>query len=711
MVKRLRYAAVLAAFALSACGGGAGVPATSQIARVASAPAAKTPAQKPDRRRRKASAVIFIPHEQRRHRGRGPHPHWVSGATEGILITTYFSSDVHHTNPIGSLATNLAPSGACTPFEGGRKCSVFAYARVGHDDFVFTTYDSPPTGNTFPSSAHILGEAALTDKKVGAGTSLMVPISGLIATIGFDHPFVSVPGNVAVDIGLSINAEDFGGQTILGTANSPYVNPIVVTLTSGGAHASLIKNGGSPGTSVELDSHADHASISYDGNAAAGYSIGVSVSAAGATATTGTLQISPLIVTSVNYFTTLDSTLGFTAPGQATTVDIGEVNGSGGYTLGTTACSGIATFGSISGSGASATLPASAGTGPGTGCVVSITDAQTTTTQINVETTTTAVTVDVAASTVAVSNGGFATYGMATGPDGNMYATVPGSNEIFTLDTQCGNCVFTLIGATAGQPMGIALGPDNNLWFAEQGTANVIGRATTSGQLTEFPIGGAGDGATAIAAGSDGAMWFTENGADEVGRITNSGAYVDYALTGGSLAQGIALGSDGRMWIAAPGVPEMAAVDISGTVSHYATSVAPYGVATGADGNVWFTSQSGNAIGCMTTGGTHCTTVTAAGCSTSGLATLCTNLPSNANPAYMTLGADGALWFAESGPVSGPGAGMIGKITRTGVITSYSIASIFPATTTMPTTPVVAADGSIWFTTAGSVGEFGQIVP
>jgi len=72
-----------------------------------------------------------------------------------------------------------------------------------------------------------------------------------------------------------------------------------------------------------------------------------------------------------------------------------------------------------------------------------------------------------------------------------------------------------------GVPHGIAAGPDGNLWFTELG-ANQIGRVTTSGAFREFPIPTAGSYADGIAAGPDGNLWFTEFYGNKIGVVRPS---------------------------------------------------------------------------------------------------------------------------------------------------------------------------------------------
>src|SRR5258708_19154237 len=83
------------------------------------------------------------------------------------------------------------------------------------------------------------------------------------------------------------------------------------------------------------------------------------------------------------------------------------------------------------------------------------------------------------------------------------------------------------IPTTSSAPIGIASGPDGNLWFTEAG-ANNIGRITTGGAFTEFPILPAGSQPQDIASGPDGNLWFTQPGVDNIGSITPAGGIPDF---------------------------------------------------------------------------------------------------------------------------------------------------------------------------------------
>ena len=106
-------------------------------------------------------------------------------------------------------------------------------------------------------------------------------------------------------------------------------------------------------------------------------------------------------------------------------------------------------------------------------------------------------------------------------------------------------------------PWGIAAGPDGNIWFTEDGAAR-IGRITTSGVITEFSLA-AGVCPYGIVAGPDGNLWFTEYTASVLGRITPSGSISQFTLpTTKSAPEGIAVGpGQTSIWWTEPGAGQV----------------------------------------------------------------------------------------------------------------------------------------------------------
>jgi hypothetical protein len=80
---------------------------------------------------------------------------------------------------------------------------------------------------------------------------------------------------------------------------------------------------------------------------------------------------------------------------------------------------------------------------------------------------------------------------------------------------------------------GITTGPDGNLWFTESKPFK-IGRITLQGTITEFPIATSplsNAFVTGITAGPDSDLWFTlVNDASTIGRVTPQGLFTEFPL-------------------------------------------------------------------------------------------------------------------------------------------------------------------------------------
>ena len=164
---------------------------------------------------------------------------------------------------------------------------------------------------------------------------------------------------------------------------------------------------------------------------------------------------------------------------------------------------------------------------------------------------------------------------------------------------------FAVPGA-GSQPTGIAAGPDGNLWFTETGS-DQIGRITTAGVVTEFTPPTLEQSASrlgAITAGPEGALWYTDAGLDHVGRITTAGAHSRFPAPGGSGLGGITTGPDGALWLTEGRAGRIARMTTSGAVSEYTLPTpggGPAYVTPGPDGALWFTESLASQVGRITT--------------------------------------------------------------------------------------------------------------
>ena len=174
---------------------------------------------------------------------------------------------------------------------------------------------------------------------------------------------------------------------------------------------------------------------------------------------------------------------------------------------------------------------------------------------------------------------------------------------------------------------GIAAGPDGNVWYTEFHSRR-IGRVTPTGKIRRFGV--TTRGPAAIAAGPDGALWFTEFG-DRIGRITTAGKITELPVPFGNY-RGITAGPDGRLWFVDKDGDKVVAMTTAGVVSVVPLPMGstPQEIVTGPDRNLWVTLHSRQAIARITPAGQ----VTEF------------PLPSGGgNPAGITVGPDGALWF------------------------------------------------------------------
>ncbi len=268
-------------------------------------------------------------------------------------------------------------------------------------------------------------------------------------------------------------------------------------------------------------------------------------------------------------------------------------------------------------------------------------------------------------------------WGIATGPDGNLWFIERVANQIGRL-TPAGTLTEFAIPTANSNSDEITAGPDGNLWFTE-GNGNKIGRITTAGIVTEFTIPTNSSVPLGITAGPDGNLWFTELGADKIGRITPTGTITEFAIpTVGAAPEGITAGPDGNLWFTEDSGDKIGRITITGTVTEFAIPTAgsnPAAITSGPDNNLWFTEAAGDKIGRITTTGT----ITEF------------NVPTpSAGPQGITRGPDGKLWFTEFS------SGRIGQITTSGTVTEFNI----PTTNSGPFEITNGPDSNLWFAEA-----------
>jgi virginiamycin B lyase len=157
---------------------------------------------------------------------------------------------------------------------------------------------------------------------------------------------------------------------------------------------------------------------------------------------------------------------------------------------------------------------------------------------------------------------------LVSGPDASVWLVASnGSGAALVgrvVPNDPGNEVLTEFPVmSSGNLLDIAAGPDGNLWFTDAGS-NEIGRITTAGAITKFPVPTASSGVHGIIAGPDGNLWFTQNLANKFAKISTAGMVTELACipTASSGPTNITVGPDGRLWLTETAASKIARIQI-----------------------------------------------------------------------------------------------------------------------------------------------------
>jgi virginiamycin B lyase len=268
-------------------------------------------------------------------------------------------------------------------------------------------------------------------------------------------------------------------------------------------------------------------------------------------------------------------------------------------------------------------------------------------------------------------------------------------------------------------PLGITAGPDGQVWFTESGS-NQVDSIT--------PGGGEGTLGTPINVGSDpwgivyvpgGDIWFAEHGANAIGRIDpTTRQYLGDFATPTSSSQPVGLTYDpanGMIYFTEPGTSKIgffnpatitSSADISEvTLPNASAAPQPYGITYDpGDGNIWFTERAANQIGMFDP-------------STQTFNSTPYSVPdasSDPGPFYITAEPDGDVWFSEVG--NGTGTGLVDMFSPTSGTFAANGPYSFGASAGHPTGYVdgitTGPDGDIYFTASTSqIGYVGWFNP
>jgi streptogramin lyase len=216
-------------------------------------------------------------------------------------------------------------------------------------------------------------------------------------------------------------------------------------------------------------------------------------------------------------------------------------------------------------------------------------------------------------------------------------------------------------------------------------------RTLLSGGINVFPIPTPNSAPAGITAGPDGAVWFSEDVANKIARITPGGSITEFNLPAPLPQNDASTRGPGSM-VSGPDhqtvwwTENFGPYDSIGRINVSTDAITewqlptvdslPTSITVGPDGALWFAEIGANKIGRITTSG----------------AITEFSLPSGESLSNITKGPDGNLWFTE--PIYSSAPGEIGRFNpNTDTFTQF------------PTTPwsapdgiTAGPDGNIWFT-------------
>jgi virginiamycin B lyase len=212
---------------------------------------------------------------------------------------------------------------------------------------------------------------------------------------------------------------------------------------------------------------------------------------------------------------------------------------------------------------------------------------------------------------------------IAQGPDGNMWVTLGGANEVARI-TPAGAVTEFNLDDIAGA-IGIGAGPDGKVWVTLSTKVGRFDPADPVGTVETFPADIAGG--QQIVTGPDGNLWTVA--ADKLIKVTPAGVAQAFPI----LTAGVDIAASADMlWIADANGGEVVSATTAGVPTRYVTGGNPRGIAVSPNGQIGYTNPAGASAGRIVPGGVP----------------LPTPVRPASDPYGMTIGADGAYWFAQA---------------------------------------------------------------
>jgi hypothetical protein len=247
--------ACVVAFALSACGGGGGLPNGS----VVNSPGGG-PTQSPTKLVN-VKVTVTIPPRTKSH---GVRPDYVSVNTQSLVIalSSVNGEGVSGVNP--TTINTLPHSHGCKAQAGTTVCTATASGSPGDDVFAVTTYaGANATGAVF-SAGTVEAKISGSGSGVQISNQLSLTLDGIIASLELSLSPNSAKRGDPTKVDVALTAFDATGAQIVGPSN--FATPIGLDLQGDPGHAFALHHAGRSGASLPITKPASGITLNYDGN-------------------------------------------------------------------------------------------------------------------------------------------------------------------------------------------------------------------------------------------------------------------------------------------------------------------------------------------------------------------------------------------------------------------------------------------------------------
>ncbi|HEY1975828.1 MAG TPA: glycine-rich protein [Candidatus Baltobacteraceae bacterium] len=181
----------------------------------------------------------------------------------------------------------------CSVKSSATTCTLSLQLDAGTYAMNVTTYDAPPSGNTFPGSAKVVATAQNVPAKIRAGklNTIDVSVDGVPASFSITGVPNATAGTAFVSPqAFTVVAKDAGGATIVGT----YGNPVMVSSSDVYKAATIATSGADSPPAGELMSSSDTAKLNYTGLSIVPATITASATGASNATATFTPSLQPI---------------------------------------------------------------------------------------------------------------------------------------------------------------------------------------------------------------------------------------------------------------------------------------------------------------------------------------------------------------------------------------------------------------------------------